>query len=53
MRIAFETMNEWYSRQNLVLLVFHWFLKDVVHPVATCYAIYKKKRGKKKEKVNE
>jgi len=44
-------MNEWYSRQRLVLLAFHWFLKDAVRPVAICFAIYKKKRkGEKKSK---
>jgi len=46
-------MNEWYSRQSLVLLAFHWFLKNVVHPVATYYAIYKEKKEKKKKWTNE
>jgi len=46
-------MNEWYSRQCLILLAFHWFLKDAVRPVATCFAIYKKKRKKKMDKSEE
>lgn len=43
-------MNEWYSRRSPVLLAFYRFLKDAV---ATCFAIYTKKKRSRSARERE